>query len=60
MTTDHLADVNDKVGKLDGSLNGQQLALAMDQSSRTSWDVSVTPFVGDLPFSMAGKGNRCP
>jgi putative ATP-dependent endonuclease of OLD family len=58
MTTDHLQDVNDKMGKLKGSLDDQPLSLAMDQSARGSWDASVVPHVAEVPFGMAGQGQQ--
>ncbi len=58
MTTDHLKDVNDKMAKLKGSLDDQPLSLAMDQSARGSWDASVVPHVGEVPFAMAGQGQQ--
>lgn len=58
MTAEHLADVNKKMGELEGAIDGQKLGLAMDQSSRTSWDTSVSPHVSDLPFGMAGLGQQ--
>lgn len=58
MTTDHLQDVNEKMGKLKGSLDDQPLSLAMDQSARGSWDASVVPYVDDVPFGMAGQGQQ--
>lgn len=58
MTTDRLVGVNKKMGDLEGTLDGQPLALAMDQSSKTAWDASVSPFIGDLPFSIAGQGQQ--
>ena len=58
MTNEHLADVNTKMAKLEGALDGKALGLAMDQSSRSSWDASVSPFVADLPFAMAGLGQQ--
>lgn len=58
MTTDHLAEVNEKMSLLEGALDDKPISLAMDQSSRTSWDASVSPYVADLPFAMAGLGQQ--
>ncbi|MFD6677726.1 ATP-dependent endonuclease [Rhodococcus zopfii] len=58
MTTEHLFEVNEKVEKLDGALDGRSLSLAMDQSVRGSWDASVVPHVAEIPFSMAGQGQQ--
>jgi len=34
------------------------MSLAMDQSSRASWDSSVVPHVAEVPFAMAGQGQQ--
>lgn len=58
MTTDHLKEVNDKISKLEGALEGKLISLAMDQSARGSWDTSIVPHVADVPFAMAGQGQQ--
>ncbi|QCV95310.1 ATP-dependent nuclease [Acidipropionibacterium acidipropionici] len=58
MTNVHLAAVNDEMKRLDGALDDKPISLAMDQSSRGSWDASVVPHVADLPFAMAGQGQQ--
>ena len=58
MTTEHLVSVNEKMCLLEGTVDEQKLGLAMDQSSRSSWDSNVSPHVGELPFAMAGMGQQ--
>lgn len=58
MTKDHLGDVNKKMAELDGTISGQDLRLGMDQSSRSSWDSSVIPYVSGIPFGMSGQGQQ--
>jgi len=58
MTDNALKSINDKMAQIDGPLAGATLGLAMDQSSRTSWEMSVVPHVADVPFSMAGQGQQ--
>jgi 5S rRNA maturation endonuclease (ribonuclease M5) len=58
MTENALADVNSRLALLEASLENEPMALAMDQSSRSSWEGSVTPHVDDVPFSMAGQGQQ--
>jgi len=58
MTTNQLAEVNARMNDIEGALAGETLGLAMDQSSRTSWDMSITPHVADIPFSLAGLGQQ--
>lgn len=58
MTNEHLKAVNDEMKKLEGALDDRPISLAMDQSSRGSWDSSVVPHVAELPFAMAGQGQQ--
>lgn len=58
MTNTHLGAVNAKMEALEGALDDKPISLAMDQSSRGSWDSSVVPHVAKLPFPMAGQGQQ--
>lgn len=58
MSDGALADLNKRLGLLEASLQQQPLKLAMDQTSRTSWESAVSPHVNDVPFSMAGQGQQ--
>lgn len=58
MTAEHLGDVNAKLAAGDELLDGGHVALAMDHSSRTSWDSSVIPHVDGVPFLLAGHGQQ--
>jgi len=58
MSDDTLKNVNERIGKLHASLHDRPISLAMDQSARTSWEASVTPHVGKVPFSMSGQGQQ--
>jgi putative ATP-dependent endonuclease of the OLD family len=50
--------VNKRLGTLHAALHDRPIALAMDQSARTSWEESVAPHVGDIPFAMSGQGQQ--
>lgn len=58
MSETALAAVNTRIGALHAALHDLPIALAMDQSARTSWEGSVTPHVKDVPFSMSGQGQQ--
>lgn len=58
MSDETLKGVNDRIAELHASLHDQPIALAMDQSARTSWEGAVTPHVSNVPFSMAGQGQQ--
>ena len=58
MTDGALATVNKRFSALGASLQAEPIALAMDQTSRTSWESVITPHVDNVPFSMAGQGQQ--
>lgn len=58
MSETALAALNKRIGALHATLHDQPIALAMDQSARTSWEGSVTPHVNSAPFSMSGQGQQ--
>ncbi|SFM43255.1 ATP-dependent nuclease [Halopseudomonas yangmingensis] len=58
MTEGALAPVNARIAELDASLQAEPMALAMDQTSRTSWESAITPHVDRVPFAMAGLGQQ--
>lgn len=58
MTEGALATVNTRFSTLGASLLAEPMALAMDQTSRTSWESVITPHVDNVPFSMAGQGQQ--
>jgi putative ATP-dependent endonuclease of the OLD family len=58
MSQDTLKNVNERMSKIHATLHDQPIALAMDQSARTSWEGAVTPHVQNVPFSMSGQGQQ--
>ena len=58
MSENTLKSVNERMAAIHASLHDQPIALAMDQSARTSWEGAVTPHVQKIPFSMSGQGQQ--
>ena len=58
MSDGSLKSVNERISKIHASLHNQPISLAMDQSSRTSWEGAITPHVNNVPFSMSGQGQQ--
>lgn len=58
MSETTLSDVNNRIGELHAALHDRPMALAMDQSARTSWEGAVIPHVDDVPLSMSGQGQQ--
>lgn len=53
-----LADVNKRIAAEGTKLHDKDLGLQMDQSSGASWETSVVPHVGEVPFALAGQGQQ--
>lgn len=58
MTDGALAPINARIAGLNASLQAEPIALAMDQTSRTSWENVLTPHVDRVPFTMTGLGQQ--
>jgi len=58
MSEDALKAVNERMAEDHKALHDQPITLAMDQTTRTSWEGAVTPHVGNVPFSMSGQGQQ--
>jgi energy-coupling factor transporter ATP-binding protein EcfA2 len=58
MSKTALNAVNTRMSAVHATLHNRPIALAMDQSARTSWEGVVTPHVDDVPFSMSGQGQQ--
>jgi putative ATP-dependent endonuclease of the OLD family len=58
MSETALSAVNTRMSTVHATLHSQPISLAMDQSSRTTWEGAVTPQVNNVPFSMSGQGQQ--
>jgi len=58
MGAEHLFALNTRLADGDELLDGGRVSLAMDQSSRTSWENNVIPHVDAIPFALAGQGQQ--
>lgn len=58
MSNTALNAVNTRMSAIHATLHSRPIALAMDQSARTSWEGVVTPHVDKVPFSMSGQGQQ--
>lgn len=50
--------INAKLGTKKGILSAKDVTVAMDMTQRGSWETSLTPHLGDVPYSQAGKGEQ--
>lgn len=53
-----LAVVNQRIAAEGTKLHDKDLGLQMDQSAGASWESSVVPHVGEVPFAVAGQGQQ--
>lgn len=58
MSDTSLTAINTRISSMHATLHSRPIALAMDQSARTSWEGVVTPHVDDVPFNMSGQGQQ--
>ena len=58
ISTNTLAPVNARIAERNEALHDQQIGLQMDQSASASWENSIVPQIGDLPFALAGQGQQ--
>lgn len=58
MSKTALSAINTRMSSVHATLHSRPIALAMDQSARTSWEGVVTPHVDEVPFSMSGQGQQ--
>lgn len=58
ISTVTLKSVNERIAEKGQSLHDRDIGLHMDQSSSASWENSIVPQVGEVPFPLAGQGQQ--
>lgn len=58
ITETALASVNARIAAQGTKLHDKNLGLQMDQSAGASWETSIVPHVGDVPFALSGQGQQ--
>jgi putative ATP-dependent endonuclease of OLD family len=58
ISTGTLKPVNMRIAQESKTLHDRAIGLHMDQSSNASWEKSIVPEVGGIPFTMAGQGQQ--
>ena len=53
-----LTDVNKRIAAQGTKLYDKDIGLQMDQSAGASWEASVVPHVGNVPFALSGQGQQ--
>lgn len=50
--------INDGLAAKKGAISDKTLSLALDASSRASWEAGVVPQLDDIPMTLVGKGEQ--
>lgn len=58
ITRDTLASVNQRIAEEADAVHDRAIGLQMDQSANASWEASIVPQVGSVPFALAGQGQQ--
>lgn len=55
---DRIKAINDKLSSQTGTVTDKTLSVAMDVTTRSSWETGVAPHLDDIPLNLVGKGEQ--
>ena len=58
MSDDAIIEINSKLADL-AQIDGQDISLSVDLSSKRAWEDSLTAYMNEIPFHFMGKGEQC-
>lgn len=58
MTDDAIVGINRKLADL-AQIDGEDISLSVDLSSKRAWEDSLTAYMREIPFHFMGKGEQC-
>ena len=58
MSDTSIQSINVKLAEM-AKIDGQEISLSVDLSSRRSWEDSLTAYMDKIPFHYIGKGGQC-
>ena len=53
-----VAAINTFLAENAGDVSNKTLTVGVDTSARSTWEASLSPYLDDLPFTHAGKGEQ--
>jgi len=59
MDKEGIKKINAHLAEKKGDITTKTLTVAMDMSTRSTWDSSITAHLNDIPFDFVGKGEQC-
>lgn len=58
MSSTSIQNINKKLAEM-AKIDGQEVSLSVDLSSRRSWEDALTAYMDKIPFHYIGKGGQC-
>lgn len=55
---DRIKSINEELEKQKGQVSDKTLSVAMDTTTRASWETGVLPHLEDIPLTLVGKGEQ--
>jgi putative ATP-dependent endonuclease of the OLD family len=55
---ERIAKINDELLKKKDLISDRNLTIALDTTSRASWEVGILPHLNSIPLSLVGKGEQ--
>ena len=55
---DGVKKINAKLAKQKGVISDKPLSVALDTTSKTTWETSIVPHLADIPLSLVGTGEQ--
>ena len=53
-----VTNINEELAKQTGRVSDKQLSIALDTTTRASWETGVLPHLDDIPLTLVGKGEQ--
>jgi len=58
VNNESVKQINEKLAEQKGVISDKPLSVALDTTSKSTWEASVVPHLADIPLSLVGKGEQ--
>lgn len=58
LSDDNVTEINRELAGKTGKVTDKTLSVAMDTTTRASWETGVLPHLNDIPLTLVGKGEQ--
>lgn len=55
---DSIVAINKRLAENRGQISEKEMKVSIDISSKSSWEANLTPYLDEIPFEFAGKGDQ--